>query len=63
MALILFAFVLFGLELFITSHGMLGIGGAISLVLGGLLLTSGNDSDVQRLAVGDPRRRRCRWSR
>jgi membrane-bound serine protease (ClpP class) len=41
-ALILFAFLLFALEMFITSHGILGMGGVISLVLGGLLLTSDN---------------------
>ena len=46
-ALIVFAFVLFGLELFITSHGILGIGGAVALVLGGLLLTSGNPPEFQ----------------
>jgi membrane-bound serine protease (ClpP class) len=46
-ALILFAFILFGLELFITSHGILGIGGAIALVLGGLILTSDNPPDFQ----------------
>jgi len=46
-ALILFAFILFGLELFIVSHGILGIGGAVSLVLGGLLLTSGNPPELQ----------------
>ncbi len=40
--LILFAFLLFALEMFITSHGILGIGGIIALVLGGLLLTSDN---------------------
>jgi membrane-bound serine protease (ClpP class) len=44
-ALIFLAFLLFGLELFITSHGVLGIGGAISLILGGLMLTSGNDAN------------------
>lgn len=41
-ALILFAFLLFALELFVTSGGILGIGGVIALVLGGLLLTSDN---------------------
>ena len=41
-ALIMFAFVLFGLELFVTSGGVLGLGGAVALVLGGFLLTSGN---------------------
>ncbi len=46
-ALILFAFILFGLELFIVSHGILGIGGAVSLVLGGLLLTSDNPPEFQ----------------
>jgi membrane-bound serine protease (ClpP class) len=46
-ALILFAFILFGLELFITSHGILGIGGAIALVLGGLILTSDNPPEFQ----------------
>src|SRR5258708_6016626 len=42
-ALILFAFLLFGAELF-TGHGILGAGGAVALVLGGLMLTSGNPS-------------------
>jgi membrane-bound serine protease (ClpP class) len=41
-ALILFAFILFGLEIFVTSGGVLGIGGVVSLILGGLLLTSDN---------------------
>jgi membrane-bound serine protease (ClpP class) len=46
-ALILFAFVLFGLELFVTSGGILGIGGAVALVLGGLILTSDNPPEFQ----------------
>jgi membrane-bound serine protease (ClpP class) len=46
-ALIVLAFILFGLELFIPSHGILGIGGAVALVLGGLLLTSGNPPEFQ----------------
>jgi membrane-bound serine protease (ClpP class) len=33
-ALILFAFLLFALEMFITSHGVLGIGGIIALFSG-----------------------------
>jgi membrane-bound serine protease (ClpP class) len=41
-ALILFAFILFGLELFVTSGGVLGVGGVVSLIFGGLLLTSDN---------------------
>jgi membrane-bound serine protease (ClpP class) len=46
-ALILFAFILFGLEIFVPSHGILGIGGAVALVLGGLLLTSDNPPEFQ----------------
>ncbi|MCI0886117.1 MAG: nodulation protein NfeD [Chloroflexi bacterium] len=46
-ALIMFAFILFGLELFVTSGGVLGVGGAVSLVLGGLMLTSGNDAEFR----------------
>jgi len=46
-ALIMFAFVLFGLELFVTSHGVLGLGGVVALVLGGMLLTSGNEPGLQ----------------
>jgi membrane-bound serine protease (ClpP class) len=46
-ALILFAFVLFGLEMFVTSHGILGVGGAVSLLFGGLLLTSDNPPEFQ----------------
>lgn len=46
-ALIMVAFILFGLELFITSHGVLGIGGAVALVMGGLILTSGNPDQYQ----------------
>jgi membrane-bound serine protease (ClpP class) len=46
-ALIMFAFLLFALEIFVASHGVLGIGGAISLVLGGLLLTSDNPPEFQ----------------
>jgi membrane-bound serine protease (ClpP class) len=40
-ALIALAFVFFVLELFITSHGVLGIGGAIALAIGGSILVSG----------------------
>jgi membrane-bound serine protease (ClpP class) len=46
-ALIMFAFILFGLEMFITSHGVLGTGGAVSLILGGMLLTSGNPPEFR----------------
>jgi membrane-bound serine protease (ClpP class) len=47
LALILFAFVLFALELFVTSHGILGIGGVVALILGGIVLTSGNPPEFQ----------------
>ena len=46
-ALIMFAFVLFALELFVTSHGVLGTGGVVSLILGGLMLTSGNQAEFR----------------
>lgn len=40
--LIGFAFVLFLAEVWVTSHGMLAIGGVVSLLLGSLMLMSGN---------------------
>ena len=46
-ALIIVAFILFGLELFVTSGGVLGIGGAVALVLGGFLLTQNNPPGFQ----------------
>lgn len=46
LALILFAFILFGAEIF-TSHGLAGAAGSVSLVLGGLILFSGNPQDFQ----------------
>ncbi len=46
-ALIMLAFILFGLELFITSHGVLGVGGAVALIFGGFILTSGNPEQYQ----------------
>lgn len=45
--LVVLAFVLFFLELFITSHGILAGGGLVSLIMGGLLLTSGNPPGFQ----------------
>ena len=47
LALILVAFVLFALELFVTSHGILGIGGVVALILGGIVFTSGNPPEFQ----------------
>lgn len=46
LALIFFAFFLFGAEIF-TSHGLAGAAGSVSLVLGGLILFSGNPQDFQ----------------
>src|SRR5438552_5741678 len=46
-ALILLAFVLFGTEVYVGGIGALGIGGAISLIAGGLLLTSTSNPDFQ----------------
>jgi membrane-bound serine protease (ClpP class) len=43
-ALIALAFALFAAEFFVAGFGALGIGGAIALVLGGLMLTSGNEA-------------------
>ncbi len=44
---IILAFVLFGAELVVGAHGTLGIGGVISLILGGLLLTSTSNPQFQ----------------
>ena len=46
-ALILIAFILFGLEIFVSSGGVLGVGGVVALILGGLLLTSNNPPEFQ----------------
>jgi membrane-bound serine protease (ClpP class) len=46
LVLIAFAFLLFGLEVF-TYHGLAGALGAVCLVLGGLILFSGNPGDFQ----------------
>jgi membrane-bound serine protease (ClpP class) len=42
--LIFFGFVLLGAEIFVSGFGVLGIGGVIALILGGLILTGGNDT-------------------
>ena len=46
-ALIGLAFALFAAEVFVSGFGVLGIGGAVSLILGGLLLTSTANPDFQ----------------
>jgi membrane-bound serine protease (ClpP class) len=45
--LIFLAFALFAAEIFVTSGGILGIGGVVALLLGGLLLTWGNPPEFQ----------------
>ncbi len=51
-ALILAAFVLFGLEAKFVSHGVLALGGIVALVLGGLLLVDGPIPEMRvRLAT------------
>jgi len=45
--LIFLAFALFIAEIFVTSGGILAIGGVVALVLGGLLLTWGNPPEFQ----------------
>jgi membrane-bound serine protease (ClpP class) len=46
-ALLLLAFILFALEAYIAGFGALGIGGVVSLILGGLILTSSSNPDFQ----------------
>ena len=46
-ALIGLAFALFTAEVFVSGFGVLGIGGAVSLILGGLLLTSSSNPSFQ----------------
>lgn len=49
-ALIFFAFVLFVLEVFVVSHGILAVGGIISFLLGGLLLSNTNNPEVLQIS-------------
>ena len=46
-ALVLIAFVLFAAELYVSGFGAIGIGGVVSLIAGGLLLTSTSNPDFQ----------------
>ncbi|TAK57435.1 MAG: nodulation protein NfeD [Dehalococcoidia bacterium] len=46
-ALVLLAFVLFAAEMYVSGFGALGVAGVISLVAGGLLLTSTGNPDFQ----------------
>jgi len=47
-ALLILAFVCFGLEVKLTSHGILGVGGALAMVLGAVMLV---DSPVPELRI------------
>lgn len=50
LALMLFAFVLWIVEVFVPSHGVLTIGGVIAFVLGGLLLSNSRNDQVLELS-------------
>ena len=53
LALIIFAIILFLLEIKIVSHGLLAIGGIVSLLLGSMmLLKSGSSMEVARISRG-----------
>jgi membrane-bound serine protease (ClpP class) len=53
LALIAFGLLLFGLEPFLTSHGILAAGGALAFVMGSLLLINVPDSeDFLRISLG-----------
>ena len=58
--LILFGMVLFGLELTVTSHGLLGFGGVVCLALGLSALFTGSGGPVR--AAGPRRAAGDRWS-
>jgi membrane-bound serine protease (ClpP class) len=55
LALIGFGLLLFGLEPFLTAHGILGVGGALSFVIGSLLLVNAPDGSflqISPVAIG-----------
>jgi membrane-bound serine protease (ClpP class) len=51
LALIAFGLLLFGLEPFLTSHGILGAGGALSFVIGSLLLINAPDAPFLQISL------------
>jgi membrane-bound serine protease (ClpP class) len=51
LALIVFAIALFALEPFVTSHGVLAVGGAIAFVIGSLLLINAPDAPFLQVSV------------
>jgi membrane-bound serine protease (ClpP class) len=52
LALIVFGLLLFGLEPFLTSHGILAVGGTIAFVIGSLLLINAPDAPFLQVAPG-----------
>jgi membrane-bound serine protease (ClpP class) len=51
LALIAFGLLLFGLEPFLTAHGILAAGGAIAFVIGSLLLIDAQDAPFLQVSV------------
>ncbi len=51
LALIAFGLLLFGLEPFLTSHGILGAGGAVSFLIGSLLLINAPDAPFLQVSI------------
>jgi membrane-bound serine protease (ClpP class) len=51
LALIAFGLILFGLEPFLTSHGILAVGGALSFVIGSLLLINAPEAPFLQISV------------
>jgi membrane-bound serine protease (ClpP class) len=51
LALIAFGLLLFGLEPFLTSHGILGAGGVVSFVIGSLLLINAPDAPFLQVSL------------
>jgi len=52
LALIAFGLLLFGLEPFVTSHGVLAMGGAVSFLIGSLLLVNAPDAPFLQISLG-----------
>jgi membrane-bound serine protease (ClpP class) len=51
LALIAFGLLLFGLEPFVSSHGILGVGGVLSFVIGSLLLINAPDAPFLQVSI------------
>ena len=50
-ALIVLAIILFAAEIFVAGFGVLGIGGIVSLILGGLILMSDTSIDAEQVSI------------